>query len=198
MKLVCATCSRVHERCAGHKDGAPCGRWPTKGATVCRSHGAGSPRVAAKAAVRAEVMSWGLDAPDVDPGVTLLKLLAQSAARAQRYAQEIEQLVAESPSLHEALVAETWIPTENAGSYKAGEYIRGLALIEAQERDRCVAFAAKAIAAGLAERSVRLAERQGQLLADMIRAVMADPELGLSVEQRAAVPAVMRRHLAIA
>jgi hypothetical protein len=34
----------------------------------------------------------------------------------------------------------------------------GLAQLEAQERDRCAGFAAKAVAAGLAERTVRIAE----------------------------------------
>lgn len=186
-------------KCAGHKpDGSPCGRWPIAGSTVCPKHGAGAPQVKARAAVRAELQSWGLDAPTVDPGETLLKLVSQAAARAQRYATELESLVEESPELRDALVAETWIPTENAGSYKAGEYIRGLVVLEAQERERCANWAAKAIAAGLAERTVRLAERQGALIAEVLRAVMADPELGLTVEQRRAMPNVARRHLNLA
>jgi hypothetical protein len=40
----------------------------------------------------------------------------------------------------------------------------GLADLEAKERDRCGNFATKAIAAGLAERTVPVAERQGQLM----------------------------------
>lgn len=188
----------AREKCVhGAGKGARCKAWPVKGATVCVAHGGSAPQVRAKAAVRAELMSWGLDAPDVDPGETLLKLVAQSAARAQRYADELEHLVTDSPSLRDALVAETWIPTETAGSYKAGEYIRGLAVLEAQERDRCANFAAKAIAAGLNERMVRLAERQGRLIADVLRAVFDDPELGLTAAQRAAVPDVARRHLAV-
>lgn len=182
-------------RCTGRKtNGDPCKGWRVPGSTVCSRH-LPNPKARANAAVRAEVMSWGLDAPTVDPGETLLKLVSQSAARAHRYSTEIEQLVNDSPSLHEALVAETWIPTENAGSYKAGEYIRGLAQLEAQERDRCAGFCAKAIAAGLAERQVRLAERQGALIADVLRSVMGDASLGLSEEQRRVMPDVIRRHL---
>lgn len=176
--------------------GDPCPNWAMHGGMVCKAHGGAARQVRAKAAVRDEVLRWGLDSPTVDPGETLLKLVSQSAARAQRYSQEIEQLVADSPSLHEALVAETWISTETGGSYKAGEYIRGLAVLEAQERDRCAGFCAKAIAAGLAERTVRLAERQGALIADVLRAVMGDASLGLSEEQRRAMPDVIRRHLA--
>lgn len=182
----------------GHGSDRPCNAYPVKGATVCAAHGGMAPQVRAKAAVRAELQSWGLDAPTVDPGETLLRLVSQAAARAQRYADELELLVAESPELRDALVAETWIPTENAGSYKAGEYIRGLVVLEAQERERCASWAAKAIAAGLAERTVRLAERQGALIAEVLRAVMADPELGLTSEQRRAMPNVARRHLNLA
>lgn len=177
--------------CVGtNQKGQRCGFSVVPGATVCRFHGGAAPQVKAKAAVRAEVMSWGLDSTLVDPGETLLKLVSQSAARAQRYADELSQLVAESPSLRDALVGTI------AGEFgDAGEYVRGLAALEATERDRCAGFCAKAIAAGLAERSVRLAERQGALIADVLRAVLADDTLGLSEEQRRAAPDVIRRHL---
>jgi hypothetical protein len=92
----------------------------------------------------------------VDPGEVLLRLVTQSAARAQRYASELEALVDEE-GLAAAMVGEIEIPTKHGG-YKAGEYIRGLAQLEAQERDRCANFATKAVAAGLAERQVRRAE----------------------------------------
>jgi hypothetical protein len=50
-----------------------------------------SPHVASKAAVRAEVWSWGLDDTTVDPGDVLLRLLTRSAARAERYAMLLEE-----------------------------------------------------------------------------------------------------------
>lgn len=171
--------------------GNPCKMAAVRGALVCHKHGGSAPQVKAKAAVRAELMSWGLDSPTVDPGETLLKLVSQSAGRAQRYADELEQHVGESDSLREALIAQAY------GEFgPVGEYVRGLATLEAQERDRCATFCAKAIAAGLAERQVRLAERQGALIADVLRAVMGDASLGLSDEQRRAMPDVIRRHLA--
>jgi len=143
------------------------------GATVCRNHGGATPAVAAKAAVRAEVFSWGLTDVHADPGEVLLRLVTQSAARAQRYADELEKLVGESPSLREALVADVWVQPEHGGSYKAGQYIRGLAKLEAEERDRCANFATKAIAAGLSERVVRVAERQGETLAAIVATALA-------------------------
>src|SRR5215203_373468 len=50
-----------------------------------------NPHVASKAAVRAEVWSWGLGDTNVDPGEVLLRLVTQSAARAERYAMLLEE-----------------------------------------------------------------------------------------------------------
>jgi hypothetical protein len=130
-------------------------------------------------AIRVEFMNCVLGDSHVDPGEVLLRLVTQSAARAQRYASELEALVDEE-GLAAAMVDELEIPTKH-GSYKAGEYIRGLAQLEAQERDRCAGFATKAVAAGLAERTVRVAERQGQLMAEMVQAALR--EVNLSLEQ---------------
>lgn len=233
-------------KCTGkNRSGGPCGRYPVKGATVCPNHGGKAPQVAARAAVRAAVMEWGLTDQHEDPGEILLRLVTQSAARVRRLsalleeayeaadrlraANEAHQLLSQIDALAPhpddedadtepaavqvaradldrifnlggvaALVGNTY-STSNSGSlYTTGEAIRGLAKLEAEERDRCAGFAAKAVAAGLAERQVRLAEKQGALIADVLRAVLADPALGLTAEQRAAAPAAIRRHLQLA
>lgn len=122
--------------------GKECKNWAIKGGEVCRNHGGNAKQVRAKAAIRAEVMDWGLGDTTIDPGEVLLRLVTQSAARAQRYAAELEQLV-DDEGLAAAMIGEVEIPTKYGG-YKAGEYIRGLAQLEAQERDRCANFASKA------------------------------------------------------
>ena len=106
--------SSIAVRCVGTAKStcARCKRSAIPGGTVCGMHGGKAPQVQRKALVRAEVMSWGLSDVTVDPGETLLKLVTQSAARAQRYADELEKLVENSPSLKEALIADVWIPTE--------------------------------------------------------------------------------------
>jgi proline racemase len=175
--------------------GKRCQRKAIPGGTVCRNHGGAAPAVKAKAAVRAEVMSWGLGDLNVDPGEILLRLVSQSAARAAMYAVELEQLVAASPSLRDALIDEIWISTDKGESYKAGEYIRGLAKLEADERDRCANFAAKAVAAGLAERQVRLAEKQAVLFAAGMRAVL--DALNLTPEQKALEPKIVAEQFAM-
>lgn len=88
-----------------------------------------------------------------------------------------------------ALIGHTYTATQAGGIYATGEAIRGLALIEAQERDRLANFCAKAITAGLAERQVRLAERMGEQIAAVMRMVLSG--LGLTPEQQELVPALM-------
>lgn len=186
------------QKCVGTKqNGERCPSWAIRGATVCKVHGGLAPQVKAKAAVRDEVLNWGLNEITVDPGETLLRLVSQSARRASELAAELERLVMEH-GLEGALVGTSIVVDSRGDEHQVGEYVRGIAMLEAQERDRCANFCRLAVAAGLAERQVRLAERQGSLIADVLRAVLADPALGLTEAQRAALPAVARRHLAIA
>lgn len=216
----------------------PCENHAINGGTVCTAHGGKAPQVAAKAAVRAEVMKWGLGDTTVDPGETLLRLVSQSAARVELYgrllqeayeaaerlktAHAAERLVYErdddSPRDDEdgpeaaevqtaradldriftvggvaALVGSTYSASNLGSVYATGEAIRGLAQLEAAERERCAGFAAKAVAAGLAMRQVELAERQGTLIAELLAAVF--DELDMTDAQREAAPDVLDRHL---
>lgn len=189
------------EKCtATNTNGNRCGRYPIAGATVCLKHGAAAPHVRAKAAVRAELAHWGLGDTHISPDETLLRLISQSATRAERLATALAQVVAEhGGDLAKAMVGDSYISTADGSTVKVGEYVRGLTALEAQERDRLAGFCAKGIAAGLMKRQVDLAERQSQLVADVMRKVLGDASLGLSAEQRAAVPELLRRHvLAIA
>jgi len=182
-------------RCVGTRtDGERCEKNAITGGTVCATHGGSTRIVKARAAVRAEVMRWGLGDSTVDAGEVLLRLVSQSARRAELYADELERLTRGAKTLEEALVGDSKILVGDALE-KVGEYIRGMAVLEAQERDRCAGFAAKAVAAGLAERQVRLAERQGALIATLIRSLLDDPELGLSDDQKEAGRRVASKHL---
>lgn len=62
-----------------------------------------------------------------------------------------------------------------------------------RERDHLVKVCAATVKAGIDERMVKLAEDQGKLVADVIRAVLGD--LDLSVEQQARVHEIVPRHL---
>jgi hypothetical protein len=90
-----------------------------------------------------------------------------------------------------ALVGNTYGAAKDVGVYVTGEAIRGLADLEAKECERCANFATKAIAAGLAERTVRVAERQGQLMVETVQAALR--EVDLSPEQVSAFKAALAR-----
>lgn len=182
---------------ANTRSGGPCKNNAIGGGTVCRMHGGANPKTAAKAAVRAEVAAWTLGQAVDDPGEVLLRLVTQSRVRADRYATLIAEKVEESGiDLEAILIGDTMAVTMDGDAVKTGEYIRGLIQLENQERDRLATFATKAIAAGLAERQVRLAERQGALLAQVMVAVMTDPTLGFTDQQREAMPRAIEAHLA--
>lgn len=219
--------------CKAHTTaGNPCKNSAIRGGTVCLAHGGRAPRVRDRAAVRAELQDWGLGDTTMDPGDVLLRLVSQSAARAERYARLLEEAYDAAERLKtahaagqvfetaeefeetaaaqrarddlrrifntggiSALIGNTYGDSKTGGIYATGEQIRGLADLEAKERDRCANFAAKAVAAGLAKRQVELAERQGALIASLINAVF--DELDLTDEQREAAPDVLDRHLSL-
>jgi hypothetical protein len=95
--------------------GQRCKRKAIPGGKVCRWHGGAAGQVKAKAAIRAEVLNSGLGDSTVDPGEVLLRLVTQSAARAQRYASELEALV-DAGGLADALVGEIEIPTKHGAT----------------------------------------------------------------------------------
>jgi len=198
-------------KCRGHnKAGKKCGNYAIKGGTVCTVHGGKAPRVARKAAVRAELEAWGLGDSKVDPGEVLLRLVSQSAARVELYGQllrdayeaaerlrqahEVEHVIEETAEGEDeraavqvarddlrkifatggvsALIGNTYGDAKGGGIYATGEAIRGLAKLEADERDRCATMAAKAVTAGLAERQVRLAEQQAEIVLKAIDAAL--------------------------
>lgn len=219
---------------AKNADGARCTQPAVKGTEppICRMHGAGAPQVKARAAVRAEVAAWrvGVDVK-VDPGEILLRLVSQSAARAQHYgllleeaydaaerlktAHEVEGLIEETAEGENedasvqvarddlkrifttggvaALIGNTYGDSKTGGIYATGEAIRGLAKLEAEERDRCANFAKIAIAAGLAERQVRLAEKQIDIMAAALD--IALEAAGVPVAERGPAKLAAARHL---
>jgi hypothetical protein len=92
-----------------------------------------------------------------------------------------------------ALIGHKYDANRDGDIYATEEAIRGLAQLEAQERDRCANMATKAIAAGLAERQVRLAEAQGRVMFTVFGKVLEG--LQLTEAQRAAVPALLEREI---
>jgi hypothetical protein len=65
-----------------------CKRKAIPGGEVCRYHGGAAKQVAAKAAVRAEVLAWGLTDATIDPGEQLIPV---SSSFASSPSQQLER-----------------------------------------------------------------------------------------------------------
>jgi hypothetical protein len=180
----------TNPKCSARRtSGVPCKRYAVDGATVCPSHGGLVPQVARKALVRAEISKWALGDLTVDPGEVLLRMITQSVRRAEMYsalleeaytAAEADALVGTGPILGEqwrmpagvaALIGHRYAIDPGGGpAQPIAEAIRGLVDLEMREREFCANLTAKAIGAGLAERTVRVQEVQA---AQTHRAVIA-------------------------
>lgn len=183
-------CSKTSKRTGQH-----CKAFAIRGTDppVCKVHsGKSLAIVRAEIAVREEVSRWRLGDMTVEPGELLLRLVTQSAWRADAYADEISRIVDEHDgNLRKALTGNTYTVTAEGDPVKTGEYIKAMTQLEANERDRAATFAAKAVAAGLAERQMRLAEKQAQLAVQFVTAVLRDFDLAGTPEATAAI----QRHL---
>lgn len=146
-------------------------------------HGGSAPQVEAAAArrlaliaVQAELAT--IEPDSVDPAESMIRQLGLAAAWERFLRNEVAALAA----LDDHGIG---------GSRKAAVAVE----LWNDERDRVAKLAKLALDAGIAERQVQIAERQGALIADLIRKVLDDPDLALSASQRGVAGQVAARHL---
>jgi hypothetical protein len=149
-------------------------------------------------AARRAVVTYGLPR-DVDPYEALREEIVRTAGHVAWLGAVVATLPAED------LVFGVERSETGAGESRLNRYQREarsarpsvwLTLYQA-ERSHLVNVCKAAIACGLVEREVCLAEQQGQLLADVLRAVFDDPALGLTAKQHAAASTVASQHLRV-
>lgn len=188
------------------RSGARCHARAIRGTGACVNH-SGKPVSVAKAQGEA-VTAWSAlsGKPTVSANEAVLGMLQVSWLRAHLYARLLEEQFTEAQAGRvgggvgelrgsagvgpgAGLIGHTYGAVKDIGVYETGEAPRGLAKLEAEERDRCVRYAKTAHDMGIAEQQVRLAEQQGELLADAIERILAGLEL--SAQQRARVPQVV-------
>lgn len=183
-----------YECVSPRKNGTPC-HSPriVCGADKCRMHlGRKAGDVIAESRAREAVVTLGLPR-DISPTEALLEEVRYTAGHVAWLRDKVREL--EDADL-------VWGKTEEVDR-GSGEF-SGTDITHAatpnmwlelyyRERQHLVAVTKAAIAAGIEERRVRLAEQQGALVAQVIRAILAD--LHLSDEQQAKVPEVVPRHL---
>lgn len=196
------------------KQRGDCHNIAVSGTAACLNHGGESLEVMkAKGEARITAFSAIGATPGIDPGYAVLASLHMAWMRLHLYARLLEEQVEhdagahyhgqhvtpggsdsqESPEAVAGLIGHTYAADKQAGIFAASEAQRALVGLESAERDRVVRFAKVAHDMGIAEREVRLAEKQGELLASVIRNVLGD--LDLTPLQQERVPDVVGRHL---
>jgi len=113
---------------------------------------------------------------------------ADGSTERQRAIDELDRIF--STGGVSALIGHTYGAAKDVGVYVTGEAIRGLAKLEAEERDRCANLAAKAIAAGLIKKQTDLANIVGEMLGKAVQAVLDKADL--TEEQKAKVKAELK------
>lgn len=169
-----------HALCgARKKNGENCRAFAGQGTShlgigSCKFHG-GSTRTHNVNAVVQEaqrrMVKFG-DPIEVHPAEALLAMLHLSSGHVAWLRQEIA-------ALHDLGAVEAQVITN----------------LYADERDRVTRVAKACLDAGVAERQVKLAETYGAALANLLRAVFNDRELGMTAAQRERLPNVLRRYL---
>jgi len=156
-------------RARSSRTGKPCGRWATRGATVCSSHGARAPRVKAAAARRVaneealKTVSRLFGVPD------------EGAEPAAILAREIRDMSGTVIALR--ALADELDPQDAL-------FGRGAAVVElhGERQQRLLKAAEAAIRLGIESRSQVLAEQLAAGVAGIVRQLVT--ELDLTAEQR--------------
>lgn len=184
-------------RCTARTKRGPCKAWPVRGAAVCVTHGGAAPQVRAAAGRRLAVAEWaksfGEPVTDADPTETVLSEIRWSAGHVAWLRARVQE------TEPEALVWGTVSEVDRRGGQYPGVDVTRAAKANAWlqlygvERDRLVRQCEIAHRMGISERQIELAERLGQLIADVLRDVLE--ELHLTDDQQRAASAAVPRHL---
>lgn len=195
----CDTCGQPHPRCYAHKDGRPCRAWPIKGARVCKNHGGMAAQVRAKANGRLEEAKASRELArlgqkvTVHPAEALLDLVHWTAGEVAYWRQVVTE-VAEHNDGKDLLwgTTKTKEGGDDRGTTKEAKPHIAYTLLE-RASDRLAQYATAALKAGVDERRVQLAERQGDLVASVIRNIL--DRLNLTDEQTLLVGTVVPEEL---
>ncbi len=152
------------------------------GSGPCKLHGGNLPTVSMHHSVKqlSEALTvQGGALLEIDPAEALLQEVWRCAGRVSWLQDRIHHL------------ADNEIVVDTMQGKQPAVWVRW----EQIERAALVQACRACIAAGLAERQVKIAEEQGRLVAEAFRQLLNDPELNLTPAQRAIAPGAVRRAL---
>lgn len=188
-------------RCAAKtRKGTPCAHeagWGTQhvGVGRCKLHGGAEPHAQVNGMVelaRREQAVMG--APlSIEPHEAILECIRISAGEVAYASERIAGLEADQA------VGEVITSVERSGESGYEETRQGppalhvWIVVRQQAMDRLVQYSFAALKAGIEERRVRVAERQGMLLAQAVQGILRE----LGVHDRPEVGAVVRKHLTL-
>lgn len=165
------------------------------GTGKCRLHGGATKSHVAAAKTelaRQAVSTYGLPR-EVDPAVALLEEVHRTAGHVAWLHEKVQAIGEED--LVWGVVEEVdkgsgeFTGTDTTSAAKPNIWLE----LYHRERKHLTDVCKAALAAGIAERQVRLAEQQGALIVGLLQRIFDD--LDLSPEQRALIPTVVPRHL---
>jgi hypothetical protein len=194
-------------RCWGRskQTNGQCGGMALTGQNVCRYHGGSAPQSlkagekrATEDRARALMETYGRKIKTTATEALLdeVQWTAGHVAWLRERVQELESDVVEAGTDREHPLV--WgVTREKSGGEDRGTTEEAapsvwLKLYQ-QERTHLVKVCSEAIRAGIEERRIKLAEQQGELVAQAIRAILED--LNLTAEQQQRVPEIVPRHL---
>lgn len=211
MTTVDSGTDRGKPLCGGKRRGEGAGKtctrpagWGTDhvGAGRCKLHGGKTPshqQAGHKALAARAAATFGLPR-EVDPRDALLEEVYRTAGVVDWLQRKVRDLQDE-----DVVWGITEEVTKDSGEFPGVDTTRAAAVnvwveLYAKERKHLVDVCKAAIASGLEERRVRLAEQQGALLAGAIRAILGDLDLNPEQQAKAAqvVPFRLREVAAVA
>lgn len=174
-------------------DGTPCGQaagWGTDhpGIGACKLHGGSAPsgRVAAqREAAQAAVRTLGLPL-DIDPATALLDEVRRTAGHVTWLGERIAELAPNDLVQGVRGIRRRQGPDGDDVTTEAGPAVSVWLDLYQRERRHLVAVCAAAVAAGVAERQVRLAEQQGAQITEGLRWLAAMITLRWDLDARRA------------
>lgn len=201
---------RGHHRATGRGQGRQCPRPALPGLTVCGKHGGGSPAARAKSeryrkeqVLAKAVVRFGLRR-DVTPAEALLEEVQYLSGTCQWLRETIDRELLQQAPLDADGQADDWPDDDRAWrrltegvqrreekddpekgttvTTVTGPGVHPLWELYERAQDRLVKASSAALAAGVAERQVRLAESQGLMVAQAVRGILGGMLAGLRAQ----------------